>query len=191
MSCKIIHLKSVTSTNDFLKSLAKNGNVSRAAVIADVQTSGRGSRGRVFESPEGGLYLSYLARLDAFNDDIISLTQWACVAVHDAIKRFCGIDCRIKYINDLLIDDKKVCGILTELTGNHLIVGIGINVNTDLSKLSEELRDKTTSLSSNCGMNLNISDLAEILTEELELMINDYPENDWRETYYTDHCVKG
>ena len=121
---RIICLDEVESTNTHLKNLADSA-AHGTAVIARCQNGGRGRVGRSFASPEGGVYLSLLFRTDAAPTHI---TAGAAVAVRRAIKRVCGLEVGIKWVNDLILGGKKVCGILTEMQGDAIIVGVGINV---------------------------------------------------------------
>ena len=117
-------LPEVDSTNTRLKELAKQGAPHGSIVIADHQTAGRGRLGRRFESPKGkGLYLSLLLR----QTPDLRLTPMAAEAVRRAILQVSGLQAKIKWINDLVYDGKKLCGILTELCGDCVIIGIGIN----------------------------------------------------------------
>jgi len=135
----IIYLKTVDSTNTYLKQRA-NGLPDRTVVIAKSQTAGKGTRERSFISPEGGLYMSVL--LKNVKPDL--LTVCAGVSVADAIAEL-GVDKnpKIKWVNDVLINGKKVCGILTESSGGNYIVGIGINI-----RHSVDLPDTATTLGS-------------------------------------------
>lgn len=125
----------VDSTNTVATQLAMEGCLPGTVVIAGEQTKGRGRRGRFFYSPPGtGLYMSIVLKpLDDPNQSIL-LTTAASVAVAKAINDVCGIQPKIKWVNDVYIDGMKVCGILTEAitdleTGRiaHLVLGIGIN----------------------------------------------------------------
>lgn len=124
----IFSLDEIDSTNTYAKALAAAGKIPREAVItAASQTAGRGRRGRSFLSPRGGIYMTYVSASAPAAGDLCLVTPAAAVAVRSAIKKICRIDCGIKWVNDILLGDKKVCGILTELQGNHIIIGIGIN----------------------------------------------------------------
>ncbi len=136
------------STNQEARKLALSGEADHGAVvIARKQTAGRGRRGKSFFSPDGGLYLSVVLKP---HDDIhksLMITTSAATAVYRAVKEVCGIDLYIKWVNDLYKDGKKVCGILAEAdtdfeTGEirFVVVGIGINVSTDMEKIPEELK---------------------------------------------------
>ena len=111
----------------------------RCLAIADAQTAGRGRRGRSFFSPPGaGLYLSLGFRPEGGAASVAGITTYAAVVVAEAVSRLGGIECGIKWVNDLYLDGKKVCGILAEAVGDAVIVGIGVNLTE--SAVPEELR---------------------------------------------------
>ena len=126
----------VDSTNTRLKLSASQGAPHGSVLIADHQTGGRGRRGRSFLSPAGkGLYLSRLMQPRCTVEELSMLTAWSAVALCDAVERACGVRPGIKWPNDLIMQGKKLCGVLTELeleaeTGQprYVIVGIGTNV---------------------------------------------------------------
>ena len=127
---------SVSSTNTFLKELAEQGADEGTVIIAQEQTAGRGRMGKSFYSPANtGLYISILLRPDIPAEEALFLTTSTAVAVSKAIEDICNKKAQIKWVNDVFIDNKKVCGILTEASFNietskldYAIVGIGINV---------------------------------------------------------------
>lgn len=137
------------STNDVLKEMAKNGAPEWTAVIALRQNRGRGRWGRSFVSPEGGLYMSLLLRPDLPASDSLFITTAAAVAVAEAIESM-GIEkVGIKWVNDIYIDNKKVCGILTEGVADpknglltYAVLGIGVNVITPSEAFPDELKNK-------------------------------------------------
>ena len=118
-------------------------------LIAERQTAGRGRLGRTFVSPPGdGLYFSFLLRPDLPLSEIDCLTLAAAVAVCEAVERLCGLSPAIKWVNDVLIAGKKVCGILTEASvsmesgdAEFIVPGIGINVYAPAGGFPEELKD--------------------------------------------------
>lgn len=126
----VVCFDSVPSTNEHAKALARQGAAHGTAVFADLQTRGRGRRGRCFLSPAGGLYMSLVVdQEDALPGH---LTTLAAVAVARAVREVSGHELQIKWVNDLLYGDRKVCGILTEgvvLDGalSKSVVGIGVN----------------------------------------------------------------
>ncbi|MGM9584466.1 MAG: biotin--[acetyl-CoA-carboxylase] ligase [Faecousia sp.] len=128
---------SVDSTNRVLRALAEQGAAEGTVVIAGAQTQGRGRYGREFFSPEDtGIYLSLLLRpVHADPRQTVTLTAAAAVAMCQTIEAVCGESPKIKWVNDIFLHGKKVCGILTEAafsleTGapEYVVVGAGINV---------------------------------------------------------------
>ena len=119
------------STNTKAISLAKAGEA-EAVILAKKQTGGRGRMGSSFLSPEGGLYLSVLTSRLKQEDGVLALTPAAALAVRRAILRTYGLSCGIKYPNDLLLESRKVCGILCESVSCgerfSVVIGAGINV---------------------------------------------------------------
>ena len=121
-----IHLDSVDSTNTYAKGL--DINAGPYVVISETQTAGRGRLGRSFCSPAGsGIYMSIALSSDAILVPASLITIAAAVSVCDAIEDVCGVSPRIKWVNDLFLNNKKICGILTESTDSKIIVGIGVN----------------------------------------------------------------
>lgn len=141
----------ITSTNDIAKALAQSGAHEGYTIIALSQTQGRGTSDRSFYSPpESGIYMSTVLRPQIHAADSVLITPLCAVAVARALETISSRECKIKWINDLLIEGKKVCGILTEgavSSGGHLnfaIAGIGINVAT--TDFPDELRESAGSL---------------------------------------------
>jgi BirA family biotin operon repressor/biotin-[acetyl-CoA-carboxylase] ligase len=141
--------KSVTSTNTLLKELAAAGTEEGRVLIAEEQTGGRGRQGRYFYSPsKTGIYMSILLRPRLTVEDALYITTSAAAAVAKAIETVTGCEAKIKWVNDIYCNGKKVCGILTEagvdFEGGGLeycIVGIGINVARPPEDFPEELKD--------------------------------------------------
>lgn len=138
------------STNSEAKRFAEAHPAETALFVAEEQLSGRGRLGRQWMSEHGtGLYFTLLIRPDIEPARAPLVTQVAAVAAAEAVEKVTGLETLIKWPNDLVIQGKKVCGILAELSAemtavNYLVVGIGINVNQ--SDFPEEIRDKATSL---------------------------------------------
>ena len=134
------------------------------------QTAGKGRSGRSFASPEGGLYYSMLLRYTKPDERLLAVTPLAAVAVVRALRKHSGIETEIKWPNDILLNGRKLCGILTESVtgagGMQIIVGIGINVNT--KEFPEELRNIACSVFQETGKTEDVGELAEILTEQLD-----------------------
>lgn len=164
------------STIQEAKRLAIDGATHGTLIAASEQTAGRGRRGRGFFSPaRTGVYMSILLKPTMPIENAILITTAASVAVCRAISKFDDtLDMKIKWVNDVYISGKKICGILTEaVTGfengviDSIILGIGINVNTTKEQFPEEIRDIVTSLSEenvSCDKNRLI---AEVLNETL------------------------
>ncbi len=134
---EIIKFDTIDSTNNALKQMtdASHGTV----LTASHQTAGRGRMGRSFSSPHG-IYLSALLIRKEEPSQLMHLTAMTAVAVRRAILESCGIDTQIKWVNDLLLDDRKLCGILVEGNAERYVIGIGINANTDANDLPEDVR---------------------------------------------------
>jgi len=124
----IVH-ESVRSTNDEAGALAQQGASEGTTVIARIQTTGRGRRGRAWLSPAGGLWLSVVLRPK------VALEQWPLVGLAasagaaDAVREVALLQARVKWPNDLLVEDRKLGGVLIETSGTVAIAGIGINAN--------------------------------------------------------------
>jgi BirA family biotin operon repressor/biotin-[acetyl-CoA-carboxylase] ligase len=130
--------QTVTSTNTLAKEMAAKGAKEGTVLIAREQTEGRGRMGRSFYSPHSsGIYFTIILRPKLNLEDSLLITTGAAVAVAKAIETVSKADARIKWVNDIFVGDKKVCGILTEASLNfesggleYAVVGIGINIET-------------------------------------------------------------
>ena len=139
-----ICLKEVTSTNDILKEYVKQGAPVWTAVIAESQTKGKGRGDHTFFSPAGsGIYMSVLLKPKGKTFKPADITAAAGVAACEAIESIADTECAIKWMNDVFIDGKKVCGILAESTvlfdERFVVVGAGFNVNTPEGDFPEEI----------------------------------------------------
>lgn len=145
---------SIDSTNEEAKRLAAQGAPHGTLLVSAEQTAGKGRRGRRFESPQQkGVYFSLLLRPKLEAAKAVAVTGSAAVAVRRAVKRLCGKELAIKWVNDLYLNGKKVSGILTEAATNfetgfvdYLVVGIGINVSTTPEEFGPELSQIASSL---------------------------------------------
>lgn len=146
----LVFLDMVDSTNTRAKQLAEAGAPDGTLVVAETQSSAKGRRGRSWMAPSGsGVWFSLLLRPKIAPEHASMLTLVAAMAVEKGIRDLAGIEGRIKWPNDIVIEGKKICGILTEMSAdmddvNHVVVGIGINAN--IREFPKELRDKATSL---------------------------------------------
>ena len=142
------------------------------------QTAGRGRSGRTFISHEGGLYYSMLLKFPEPDERLTAVTPLAAVAVVRALRSVCGISAQIKWPNDILSGEKKLCGILTEsVTGSggmQIIVGIGINVNTETFPGLPE--NTACSVFTETGRTADLAELAKQLTYELDRVYAKLPD---------------
>lgn len=127
---KKIHLKEVDSTQNYAKNLILN-NEKNVVIVADIQTAGRGRNGHTWTSPHGGLWFSFDVN---FYSDFPTLVIG--VATMEVLKEEYGCELKIKWPNDLILDEKKVGGILCEKVNNEIIAGIGINTNVKSIELN-------------------------------------------------------
>ena len=157
----IHYFSSTESTNTVARDHAKEGSEEGTIIIADMQTGGRGRKNRTWLSSEGGLWFSVILYPGLpFHQGMI-LTMASSVAVAKAIEEVTSLDTVIKWPNDLLLGNKKICGILTELDAemdhiNSAVVGIGINVNNTLDSSLDEI---ATTLAEASGEDLSRVDL--------------------------------
>lgn len=166
----------IGTTNDEAKRLAREGAAENLVVMTEHQTAGKGRRGRSFYSlgPEG-IYMSLLLRPKAAFQEALKITTMTAVAVSRAIEKNCDVKVGIKWVNDLFIHGKKVCGILTEAgidfeTGDldYAVVGIGVNVLK--CDFPEEIKGIVTTLEDESGKQISRNKLtADILREMHEL----------------------
>ena len=143
-------LETVDSTNTRAKQLAELGEPEGTLVVAEEQTAGKGRRGRGWASEPGiGIWMSLILRPQLKPQQAASVTLVAAMAVAKGIRECCGLETGIKWPNDVVINGKKICGILTETSSepdyiHYAVPGIGINANTP--EFPEELRDRATSI---------------------------------------------
>jgi BirA family biotin operon repressor/biotin-[acetyl-CoA-carboxylase] ligase len=148
---EVISYKKVDSTNDIAYQLAEKGVKEGTVILAEEQSKGKGRHGRQWASPpKGGIYMSCILRPEMAPNEIPRITLLAAVAAAKAIRATTSLDVTIKWPNDIMLDGKKICGILTEMKAEQdiavfVILGIGINVNTAaraLPKGSASLKDE-------------------------------------------------
>ncbi|MEW6109650.1 MAG: biotin--[acetyl-CoA-carboxylase] ligase [Nitrospirota bacterium] len=156
---KRIHLyKSLDSTNDIATSFAmKNMTDSGIVIIADSQNRGRGRLGRKWSSPPGvNIYMSIILKPEIEPRDATLITVLAAVACAGALRKICGLEVMLKWPNDMMVADKKIAGILTEVRSEPdriktAIIGVGINVNIELKDFPEDIRCTATSVRQETG----------------------------------------
>ncbi|NSW89726.1 MAG: biotin--[acetyl-CoA-carboxylase] ligase [Firmicutes bacterium] len=151
---EVYYLKSVDSTNNYAKQIASGGCQDGTVVVADMQTAGKGRLGKSWDSPDKkGIWMSIVLKPLIEPSKVQIITLAASVAVVSGIMHTVGVRGGIKWPNDIILEGKKVCGILTEMNSeqdkvNYVIVGIGVNVNQDVGDFQEGLRGKAISLKS-------------------------------------------
>ncbi len=151
---KIVVHKTLSSTNQTAKLYALDGAEHGTVILSESQTSGRGRLGRSFFSPANtGIYMSIILRPKLAVADSVLITTAVSVAICNAIDTVTGIHAQIKWVNDIFVNNKKVCGILTEAvtdfeSGNveFIVIGIGLNFNTAISDFPTEIQDIAGSL---------------------------------------------
>ena len=162
----------VDSTNTKAKQLAEEGAPNGTYVIAERQDSGKGRRGREFDSPAGkGIWMTLLLKPEIDPNHASMITLVTALAVSKAITDMTDRPAGIKWPNDIIMSGKKVCGILTEMSAqfdyvNHIVVGIGINVQND--RFPKEIESVATSLYLETGQHYNRAALVERIWEEFE-----------------------
>lgn len=177
---KILKFNITDSTNIQLKRLAQEGAPHGFTVVANEQTNGRGRYDRTFVSPKNkGIYLSYLMRTNAQIADITQITAYTAVAVKRAIKKVCNLSVDIKWVNDLFANGRKICGILCESATinakpEYIIIGIGVNVDTEKDDFGLELSNIATSIKEQTNKSINSKKLTREIIKQLNLMTKDY-----------------
>lgn len=179
----------IDSTNNEAHALALKGAKEGTAVVADCQTKGKGRLGRTWESPNGvNIYTSIILRPDIHPQTAPKLTLMAAVAVAETISKFlnngsgCKSEPAVKWPNDILLNSKKVSGILTEMNSetdriNFIILGIGVNLNMTMDMLPKELRTIATSLKEETGKDISRIDFLNTLYLNIEKWHKDFLKN--------------
>lgn len=195
---KILRYGELSSTNLKMRELIKSGIglENGSVIVADAQSAGRGRLGRSFYSPLGaGLYMSYLI---SSPDEMYMqyYTSWAAVAVVRALERLAGgARIGIKWVNDLIIGNKKICGILaesalSELGVRNVVIGIGVNVLGAREDYPAELAEKASSLEAELGVRFSRDELLLLIAAELDELLN---VNDEKKqlmlSEYRAHCI--
>jgi BirA family biotin operon repressor/biotin-[acetyl-CoA-carboxylase] ligase len=192
MGKDIHYFKEVDSTNDVAKYLAENGAEGGTVVVAEIQNRGKGRRGKTWISPPGGVWMSIILRPDIPPSKAPQLTLVTGVAVAETLKKELKLDVGIKWPNDILIGNKKVCGILTEVNAsinkvNYVVVGIGIDMNVDVPLFPPDLQKGATSLKNELDTEINGAILVQKFLLNLEKLYNQFTDgkfpdilNEWR-----------
>lgn len=189
--------KEVSSTNTVAKFLSKNNAENGTVVISEKQTGAKGRSGKSWESPLGGVWLSIIVNPIVDYSKLPLITLATGVAVAKTLERVGVENPEIKWPNDIMINGKKVCGILTEAVTKFnriesVIIGVGIDANLNVTDFPEELQSGTTTLKEELHKEGNENLLIKIFFEEFEKIINIFNEKEyeqilkeWRKYSYT------
>jgi BirA family biotin operon repressor/biotin-[acetyl-CoA-carboxylase] ligase len=189
--------REVGSTNTLAKFLSETGAENGTVVIAEKQTAGKGRSGKAWESPLGGVWLSIILTPDVNHSNLPFITLATGVAVAKALEKIGIKNSEIKWPNDIIINDRKVCGILTEAMTKlnaieSVIIGVGIDVNVNYDQLPEELQEITTTVEKELKKKTDENHLIRLFLEEFEktselFSRKEYEEilKEWRKRSYT------
>ena len=179
-----IHFEeAVSSTQKIAHKLAYEGTMEGSIVVTEEQLEGRGRLDRTWYSPRStGIWMSVILRPNIPPNQAPQLTLLTAVSVVQAIQEVTGLEPDIKWPNDILLNGKKIVGILTELQAeadriNSVIIGIGINVNQRIDHFPESINRIATSLAIERGEKINRSELIQVILLKLENLYNDYLKN--------------
>ncbi len=165
--------KEVMSTNTVAKFLSENDVNNGTVILSEKQSGAKGRLGKSWESPLGGIWLSLVVKPNVDHSKIPMITLATGVAVVKTLERIGIENAEIKWPNDVMINDKKVCGILTEAITKFnsiesVIIGVGIDANFDVNVLSKELQEGTTTLDIELGHRVDENEIIRFFLEEFE-----------------------
>jgi BirA family biotin operon repressor/biotin-[acetyl-CoA-carboxylase] ligase len=166
---RVLRYASVDSTNNVALELAKDPGNEGVAILAGEQTAGRGRHGRCWSAPpDCAVLLSILLFPSPAIGRPVILTAWAAVAACNATCSITGLRARIRWPNDVLLAEGKVCGILIEKRGAAAVIGLGLNVNQSKDDLTQMNLPQATSLAVVTGQRWDVPDVARVLLHELD-----------------------
>lgn len=178
---KVYYRKETASTNEDAKDLADDGATHGSLVVTEYQSGGKGRRGRVWTAEKGStVAMSLILKPDFSPSKASRLTLLMALAVAEVIHHITDLDVKIKWPNDIIVNGKKVCGILTEMSAepdyiNYVIIGVGINVNN--TEFPDEIKETATSLLNEKGDRVGRTDLIVGIMDFFEYYYNVYEEN--------------
>lgn len=186
----ILLLESVSSTNDYAKKLVFDDEKgTNYLVLAREQTEGKGQYDRKFYSPlDSGIYMSLALHPEEIKAEELSFITLMCgVCVRDAIKNVCGLDCKLKYVNDVIYDGKKLCGILTEAVFEEnvckgVVMGIGINVKK--CDYPIDILGKVCSIEENIRNDVDVNKLIAEIVNNICFKIKNFDVDGIKRTYF-------
>ncbi|MEM3622562.1 MAG: biotin--[acetyl-CoA-carboxylase] ligase [Candidatus Bathyarchaeia archaeon] len=177
---KILFLHEIGSTNDLAKEMANYRASEGTIAIAETQIAGRGRLDRQWFSPKGGLYFSVILRPKVTVKESVGLIFVASLAVAKVLHETYGLHAETKWPNDVLVNGRKVCGILSETKTkgekvDYVVIGLGINANVDVEKkFPEELKTVATSLANELGKKVRLGELFKLLLEKLDSLYEQF-----------------
>ena len=189
----LILVDSTTSTNDWMKENAEKLDAG-TVLISNYQSQGKGRNQRSFYSPkDSGIYLSILLKPDMEFDQILKLTSCTSVAIYDAIKKSTGINSQIKWVNDILIDYKKVAGILCEgiFSNNQQSIIIGVGMNVHSHPFPDELKDIAGCIEDFSNQQVTRNELIKDFLNHFYYYYQHLQTNDFMDTYRNASCILG
>lgn len=178
IGCQIYFAEEIDSTNTWAKQLAAEGAPSGSLVCANMQTAGKGRRGRNWASPKGeSLCMTLILRPEILPQNASSLTLVMGLSTAQALRNLLGLDVQIKWPNDIVISGKKLCGILTEMSAtmtgiDYVIIGVGINVNQ--MTFSDEIKDIATSAALEKGEYVSRAQIAAEVMKQFEINYHEF-----------------
>ncbi|MDS0527235.1 biotin--[acetyl-CoA-carboxylase] ligase [Clostridium sp. SHJSY1] len=176
----IIHFDTIDSTNIKAKELASKGALDGTIIVSEIQQGGSGRFKRPWVSPKGGLWFSLILRPNIIPTECPKITQVTAAAMHKTLSNLGG-SLQIKWPNDIILNDKKLCGILTELkcdleTVDYLIVGIGLNVN--IESFEKEISQIATSLKIELDRTFNRNEILSAFLNNFEELYKQFVHNE-------------
>jgi len=176
---EMFHYETLDSTNDKAKELASKPGLDGAVVISEEQTTGKGRMGRHWTSPKHkGIWMSIILKPDLEPAVVPRITHISAASVVSALKEL-GIDALVKWPNDIILNNKKICGILTEMSGEinkiaYIVVGIGINANLSKEDIPSEISEKASSLFVETGSEADRKLIAAKVLNKFEVLYNNF-----------------
>jgi BirA family biotin operon repressor/biotin-[acetyl-CoA-carboxylase] ligase len=179
---RVFFSREVSSTSDWAKQLANTGAEEGTVTLAETQTAGRGRLGREWISPRGGLWFSIVLRPDQKASEATKLVFVVSLAVAEVLHEKYGLRTEAKWPNDVLVNGKKICGILAEMNTkdenvNYVVLGVGVNANFYAERvLPDSVKNTSTSIENELGKKIRLQSLLRALLEKMEKIYDEYLE---------------
>lgn len=182
-----IHFDELDSTNSEIKKIAGNYSEEGLVVLTEKQMNGRGRLGKTwFSQNDKGIWMSIMVRPKLSIYEVSKITQVVAASIHEAFSEF-GIDSEIKWPNDIIINDKKICGILVEMNSeenhiNYVVIGIGININQKKEDFPKDIKNIASSLKIQNGKTYNRAKIVADILNNFENLYNKFTSGDFKTT---------